>query len=112
VICKLPFRAKRAVTNLIAATVYWPLSRAAALLERGGMDVSNIPLSHYRNRAFYSLRTDALDRFGTPLERRFSRDDIKAMMTAAGLELIRFRDDEPYWCACGYRTDKHVAAEA
>ncbi len=100
-ISRLPFGARKAVTSVIAALVYWPLSRGARLLEKAGADVTHIPLSSYRSRAFYSLRTDALDRFGTRLERRFSTRDITAMMEAAGLEKIEFRDGEPYWCACG-----------
>ena len=102
-IAKLPFGVKKAVTSLIAATVYWPLSRSAKLLEKRGWDVANIPLSSYRHRAFYSLRTDALDRFGTRLEQRFSSTAIRKMMEDAGLERIAFRQGEPYWCACGRR---------
>lgn len=103
IIWRLPFGARKAVTSVIAATVYWPLSRGALLLEKLGMNVSNIPLSAYRHRAFYSLRTDALDRFGTKLERRFSTAEIRAMMAQAGLRDIKFRDGEPHWCACGMR---------
>lgn len=102
-ISRLPFGARKAVTGAIATLVYWPLSRSAKLLEQAGMNVSNIPLSHYRNCSFYSLRTDALDRFGTRLEQRFSTSDIRAMMERAGLERITFRQDAPYWCACGRR---------
>lgn len=102
-ISRLPFSAKKVVTTAIAALVYWPLSRSARLLEKAGLPVSNIPLSSYRNSAFYSLRTDALDRFGTRLEHRFSASDIRKMMIAAGLERIRFRNEEPYWCVCGRR---------
>lgn len=102
-IASLPFWAKRGITSAIAGLIYWPLSRCAGLLEKAGVDVTNFPLSAYRSRAFYSLRTDALDRFGTRLERRFSRTDIGAMMAAAGLERITFRDGEPYWCACGWK---------
>jgi len=47
------------------------------------------------------MRTDALDRFGTRLEHRFSRVQIDAMMRASGLIDIRFREGEPYWVACG-----------
>ena len=47
------------------------------------------------------MRTDALDRFGTQLEQRFSRREIEAMMQAAGLVDIRFREGLPYWVACG-----------
>jgi hypothetical protein len=49
------------------------------------------------------MRNDALDRFGTPLEQRFTRSEIEQMMRDAGLSDIRFRDDEPYWVACGRR---------
>lgn len=109
VIAQLPFRVKKALTTLIAASVYWPLSRSAKLLEKAGLDVANVPLSAYRHRAFYSLRTDALDRFGTRLEQRFSSAAIRAMMENAGLERITFRQGEPYWCACGRRT-RHSAS--
>jgi ubiquinone/menaquinone biosynthesis C-methylase UbiE len=102
-ISRLPFVAKKGLTTAIAATIYWPLSRAARLLEKAGMNVSDVPLSAYRHRAFYSLRTDALDRFGTRLEQRFSRADIRAMMEAAGLEDIVFSDSPPFWVACGRR---------
>jgi SAM-dependent methyltransferase len=102
-VARLPFGAKKAVTTGLAAGVYWPLSRTAALLERFGMDVSSIPLSAYRGRSFYSLRTDALDRFGTRLEQRFSTVDVRRMMEDAGLEHIEFSTSAPYWTACGRR---------
>ena len=100
-IARLPFPLRKAATTAIAATVYWPMSRLAGVLERARMDVSNLPLSGYRYRSFYSMRTDALDRFGTRLEQRFSRDQIRTMMEQAGLTAIVFREDEPYWVACG-----------
>lgn len=108
-ISRLPFGLRKAVTTAIAATVYWPLSRGARLLERAGKDVSNIPLSDYRNLSFYTLRTDALDRFGTRLEQRFTRRQISDMMLAAGLENIVFRDGVPFWVACGRKSDRGVA---
>jgi ubiquinone/menaquinone biosynthesis C-methylase UbiE len=102
-ISRAPFGIRRAVTEAIAATVYWPLARSAGLLERAGVNVAHMPLSAYRYRSFYSMRTDALDRFGTRLEQRFTRSEIEQMMRDAGLSDIRFRDDEPYWVACGRR---------
>jgi len=100
-ISRLPFAARKAITTAIAGAIYWPLARIASMLERLGANVGNLPLAEYRYRSFYSMRTDALDRFGTRLEQRFSRDEIEAMMGASGLEHIRFREDPPYWCACG-----------
>lgn len=100
-IASLPFGARKGVTNVIAAMVYWPLARAAHLAEKAGLDVEAMPLSAYRYRSFYSMRTDSLDRFGTKLEQRFSRGEIETMMTRAGLTGIRFSEQPPYWVACG-----------
>jgi SAM-dependent methyltransferase len=100
-ISRLPFPARKAVTTAIAASIYWPATRVALAAEKLGADVANFPLSPYRRNSFYTMRTDALDRFGTRLEQRFSRDEIAAMMAAAGLTDIVFRDEVPFWVACG-----------
>lgn len=102
-VSRLPFPVRKAATTLLAATVYWPLTRLALVAEKLGVDVANLPLSGYRFSSFYTMRTDALDRFGTRLEQRFSRDEIRAMMEQAGLVDIMFRTDVPYWVACGRR---------
>ena len=49
------------------------------------------------------MRTDSRDRFGTPLEQRFSRQEIQVMMEAAGLGEVRFSERAPYWCAVGIK---------
>jgi SAM-dependent methyltransferase len=102
-ICRLPFTARKAVTSCIAILAYWPLARLSKLLGHLGIDVSAIPLSPYRHNSLYTMRTDALDRFGTRLEQRFTRAQITAMMTAAGLGDIRFSDEIPFWVAVGTR---------
>jgi ubiquinone/menaquinone biosynthesis C-methylase UbiE len=103
IISKAPHPARYAMSQIIAAAVYWPLARTARLFERLGFDASNFPLSMYRSCSFYTMRTDALDRFGTQLEQRFSRAEIRAMMESAGLRRIEFSNREPFWCAVGYR---------
>lgn len=108
VICRTPFGLRTAVTSLIAALIYWPLARTSRLVERLTGDASHFPLSGYRNLSFYSMRTDALDRFGTSLEQRFSRDEIEEMMIKSGLVDIRFRDSAPYWVACGIRAQSQA----
>src|SRR4249919_3893904 len=102
-IARLPFRLRKAVTDAIALAVYWPVARFAAIVERGGADVSNFPLSAYRSLSLYTMRTDALDRFGTRLEQRFTLNEIEAMMLAAGLVDVHFAQGPPYWVACGTR---------
>lgn len=102
-ICRLPDGSKHIVTNAIAAGIYWPLARLSGLIERLGVSVESLPLSYYRKHSFYTLRTDARDRFGTPLEQRFTRDQINLMMLDAGLVSVEFSEDPPYWCAVGIR---------
>ena len=102
-ISRLPRMLRVGITEVIAATVYWPLARTAKVLEKLRVPVKAFPLSIYRDRTYYSMRTDALDRFGTRLEQRFTRAQIEKMMRDAGLKDIRFSDTAPYWCAVGVR---------
>lgn len=103
-VCRLPHGARYLASQILAALVYWPFARTARLLEAMGVNASNVPLYWYRHKSFYMLRTDALDRFGTRLEKRFSKDQISKLMIDAGLESIRFSESGPYWCAVGYRS--------
>ena len=50
------------------------------------------------------MRTDSRDRFGTPLEQRFTRKEIEKMMESAGLKDITFSEETPFWCAVGIKT--------
>lgn len=103
VISRLPFRLKYFVCQLIAALIYFPLARFAQLAEKRGTDVTSFPLSWYRDLSFYAMCNDALDRFGTRLEQRFTQAQIRQMMETAGLERIVFSDRQPYWCAVSYK---------
>jgi ubiquinone/menaquinone biosynthesis C-methylase UbiE len=89
------------LSQILAFLIYFPLARSAGLGERAGLNVANWPLSGYRRNSFYTMRTDALDRFGTRLEHRFTRAEIGIMMASCGLEGIRFAESLPYWCAVG-----------
>lgn len=64
--------------------------------------MQHFPLASYRNLGFYVMRTDALDWFGTRLEKRFTKLEIKSMIEHACLENIAFSDGMPFWCAVGY----------
>ena len=103
VVCRLPPKFKHFVTNLLAALVYWPLAKSSWLLEKFGVPISGIPLSYYRSHSFYTMRTDSRDRFGTPLEKRFTRQQIEVMMKLAGLRDICFSEKAPFWCAVGFK---------
>jgi len=99
VISRLPYGVRRFIAQIIAGVVYLPLARAAKLLGNKGKDVSNFPLHHYANMPFLMLQNDALDRFGTRLEQRFSKKEITEMVSNAGFDLttLKFSDVEPFW---------------
>lgn len=99
----LPPVAKQLITDLIAFTIYWPLARFAFLIEKLGLPVSSLPLSYYRSCSFYTMRTDSRDRFGTPLEQRFTRAQISDMCLRAGLVNLSFSPRAPYWCVVGFK---------
>jgi SAM-dependent methyltransferase len=103
VICRLPASIKHLVTDALAAFLYFPLARLSLFVELLGLAVESIPLSYYRNHSFYTMRTDSRDRFGTPLEQRFTRNEIAAMLDAGGLCDVRFSNHAPFWCVVGIK---------
>ncbi len=102
-ISRAPEWARVASSQIIAAMIYYPLGRLAAAAEAIGLSVHSFPLSFYRHRSFYAMRNDALDRFGTRIEKRFTRNEIFALMERAGLSEIRFSEQPPFWCAAGVK---------
>ena len=102
VVSRMPHTLRYVTSQLLAVLVYWPLARTAKLFENMGVNVRNFPLALYRNLGFYVMRTDALDRFGTRLEQRFTRVEIQKMMESAGLKNIKFSEETPFWTAVGY----------
>lgn len=103
IVSHLPSWGKFAVADAVAALVYWPFARAGRVLEMGNSLPSAWPLAFYRRCPFYVMRTDALDRFGTPLEKRFTKSEIEQMLRSAGFETVRFSEAPPFWCAVGIK---------
>ena len=87
VISRLPYALRRLVAQIIAGAIYLPLARTSKLLGSRGKDVSNFPLHHYADMPFVMLQNDALDRFGTRLEQRFSKKEITEMLGKADFDL-------------------------
>lgn len=104
VVSRMPHGLRFAISQVIAISIYWPLARTAKLGELLGANVSNWPLASYRDVGFYVMRTDALDRFGTRLELRFTKLEMTELMESSGLENILFSEEIPFWCAVGYAT--------
>ncbi len=103
VISKLPPRIKKTICSIIAIIIYYPLAKFSRILEILGLNVENIPLSDYRNKSFYIMNNDALDRFGTKLEQRFSKKDITNMLQNSGFHKITFSNKTPYWTCISYK---------
>jgi SAM-dependent methyltransferase len=103
VVSALPARLKRFVCDVLAVFVYMPFVLTARFLTWIGFIklAHKIPLSIYANQTFNIIRNDSLDRFGTPLEQRFSRKEITTMMEYCGLTDIVFSENMPYWHAVG-----------
>jgi SAM-dependent methyltransferase len=99
VISRLPQPLKRFVSSVIAGLIYWPLARFSKVLGKLGVSTSNIPLHHYANMPYVMLANDALDRFGTSLEQRFSKTEIEEMLIRADFDLstLVYSEAEPYW---------------
>ena len=104
IISRLPSKVKDIITDIIALTVYFPLAKLSKLMDFLKINIESVPLSYYRNHSFYTMRTDSRDRFGTPLEKRFSKNEIKRMMLDSGLTNIKFSTNQPFWCAIGFKS--------
>jgi len=98
-IANLPEKLKFTVCEMIALFVYLPLARISLILSKMKVNIKHWPLSHYSNLTFKVMRNDALDRFGTRLEHRFSKEEIIKMLIAANFDktTIVFSPNEPYW---------------
>ncbi len=106
IISRLPSILKHLICDLLAFLVYLPLiglSKLIMLIFKNKNWYKSIPLSYYIDKPLIIIRNDALDRFGTPLENRFSKSEIYNMMTEAGLTNIKFSTNEPYWHAVGQK---------
>ncbi|HUR65427.1 MAG TPA: class I SAM-dependent methyltransferase [Chitinophagaceae bacterium] len=105
-VSKMPARLKKFYCDLMAIFFYMPFVLFSRLLRwmRVSKKIrSKMPLHAYESTSFYIIRNDALDRFGTPLEQRFSRKQILEMMENAGLENIVFSEQSPFWHAVGQK---------
>ena len=103
VISKMPKFFNFLVCDLIALLIYFPLAKLSLIFENIGFNFKNFPLRFYRRSSFYVMRTDSRDRFGTPFEKRYSKNDINKMMKESGLEKIQFKNSVPFCTVIGYK---------
>jgi ubiquinone/menaquinone biosynthesis C-methylase UbiE len=103
-ISSLPSGVKKIFCDCIAVFIYWPLAKLSSIISIFSKRWAELsPLSYYRKTSFFVMRNDALDRFGTPLEKRFSKKEITQMLVEAGFVNLQFSDKKPYWHAIAQR---------
>ena len=102
-ISNLPFYPKQIICDFLALFVYFPFAKISKILNIFKIDTNFIPLHYYKDLSFYTMRTDALDRFGSKIEKRFSKKKIKEILKDSGFEKISFSKKEPFWCAICYK---------
>lgn len=98
-------KTKKSVCDLIAISVYMPFVLSGKALKKIGLHslANKLPLNGYQSQSFYIIRNDALDRFGTSLEQRFSKVEVEQMMRNVGLDEIVISNNLPFWHAVGKR---------
>lgn len=98
---RLPQPLLVAFSTAVAALVYLPLARAALLLRRLGLRRASeaLPLSFYADLSFRTMRNDSLDRFGTALEKRHTREEVRSLLESVGLRDVAISPNAPYWHA-------------
>jgi SAM-dependent methyltransferase len=99
---RLPKRAMLLLAWVIAALIYYPLARMAALLARCGLTgiAHQVPLSHYRSYSLRFMVGDAFDRFATPIERRYTRQQVADWLARYRFKTT-FSDRTPFWVSLG-----------
>lgn len=101
-VSSLPSRLKLPLCDFIAVVIYLPLVFFARLLKIMVGDkkwLKFIPLIYYTDKSLRIIRNDALDRFGTPVEKRFSKAEVEDLLENAGLKMVKVSDKAPFWHA-------------
>ncbi len=103
IVSKFPPVLKRISCDILAVTTYMPFIYIGRLLNSVGLkNLSNkMPLKDYQNKSFFIIRNDALDKFGTTLEQRFSKEEVIMLMQNSGLNNITVSPYSPYYHAVG-----------
>jgi ubiquinone/menaquinone biosynthesis C-methylase UbiE len=102
-VSRLPVKLKHFVCDVLALIFYMPFILLGRFFKFLGFKdlAKRMPLHGYQNRSFFMIRNDALDRFGTRLEQRFSKKEIIEMMKSAGLTDIIVSPGIPFYHAVG-----------
>ncbi len=103
IVCRFPTPIKKLTCDILAILIYMPLVLWVRFLVLIGLRkiAIKMPLSAYNNKSFFVIRNDALDKFGTKLEQRFSKAQVETMMRNCGLDEIVLSPLTPFYHAIG-----------
>lgn len=99
-ISKLPKRLAHFFAFFLALLIYEPFVYLGKFLNFIGLTIlaNKLPLYQvYKDKSFYVIFNDSIDRFSTPLEKRFSKKEIATIFRESGFKEITFQDTIPYW---------------
>lgn len=105
IVSRFPPTLKRISCDLLAVTTYMPFVGTGRLLNFMGLKKlsKKLPLRDYQNKSFFIIRNDALDKYGTTLEQRFSKEQVITLMKNSGLANIKVSPQSPYYHAVGQK---------
>lgn len=101
---RLPFTVLRPLTWLLAVALWAGYVLPLRLLAGRGPEspARRLPLGWYVDYPFRMLWNDQFDRFSAPLEKRYRRAEVEALMRGAGLTDVRILGGHG-WRAAGQR---------
>lgn len=104
-VSRMPHSLKKVTCDFLAITLYMPWVLTARLFVKLGLRkfARKLPLAAYENKSFFVIRNDSLDRFGTTLEQRFSKEEVITMMKNCGLTNIVVSENTPFHHAVGQK---------
>jgi len=89
---KLPFGVLRVMCLVLSAVLFVGVILPYRVLTAVGVRIhESWPLFVYSRYPFNVLYNDQFDRFSAPIEKRYDRDEVKALMEAAGLADVEVR---------------------
>jgi ubiquinone/menaquinone biosynthesis C-methylase UbiE/uncharacterized protein YbaR (Trm112 family) len=103
-ISKMPKKLSYLICYCLTISMYYPLIFLGKGIERIGLNklAKNIPIyDGHKDKSFYHLFCNTVDRFTTPLEKRFSREDIIKLYSEFNLEKINIQHKLPYYVTAG-----------
>lgn len=106
IVSQFPSTLRKVTCDMLAVVFYMPFVLVGRFLNNIGLKkiAKKLPLYDYVDKTFFVIRNDSLDRFGTNLEQRFSKEEVIQMMKNCGLSDIVVSPSSPFYHAVGKKT--------